>query len=486
MAAFLNAADEPQLDPEFEPWISATQIDTFELCPRKWAWRWLEKIAAPPNKFAQLGLDTHGPMENWLKRGEVPTGNDKASLLAQALIPYVPPPQSVDWQNVEREELLEVDDVLFVVKIDLSMPAMASWNPWTKAWDGEIRPRTYDHKTCGSFDWCVTPETIQDNPQAALYATWTMVKYASGVVDVQWNYVRTKGAIVVNPVFATITAQQISDRMRKNVETGRAIKRHLSQTKRALDVVHNPLSCEQYGGCPYKDRCNLTSEERIMAIMSNGFQTHPTTQAMLGGLPNSQGNGVPQAVNPPQLPPPPNPSFSGPQMPPMGQFAAAPPGQLPPPPQGYQQQQQPPPPPQGGYAPQPQQQAPLPPPPQQQHYAPPPPPPQQQYTAPPPPPPPPPQQQYAAPPPPPQQQQQYAAPPQPPPAQTFVPPAQQQQAAAPAAEGGRGKGKKSANEHSLEGAWQRFYCAHLPFAQGNTHQAAIFADAAVAELKGRQ
>jgi hypothetical protein len=486
LAALLN---EPQLDPELEPWISATQIDTFELCNRKWAWRWLEKIAAPPNKFAQLGLDTHGPMENWLKRGEVPTGSDKASLLAQALIPYVPPPQSVEWQNVEREELLEIDDVLFVVKIDLSMPAMSSWNPWTNSWDGEIRPRTYDHKTCGTFDWCVTPETIQDNPQAALYAAWTMVKYASGVVDVQWNYVRTKGAIQVNPVFATITAQQISERMRKNVETGRAIKHHLSQTKRALDVVHNPLSCEQYGGCPYKDRCNLTSEERIMAIMSNGFQTHPTTQAMLGGLPNPQGgNGMPQAVNPPQLPPPPNPSFSGPQMPPMGQFSGGPPGQLPPPPggglppppqqQGYQQQPLPMPPQQGGYAPQPQQQyAPPPPPPQQQYAAPPPPPPQQQYAPPPPPP-----QQYAAPPPPPPQQ--YAAPPQPPPAQTFVPPNQQQQQA-PQESAGRGKGKK-ANEHNLDGAWQRFFCAHLPFVNGDVHQAGLRADASVAELKGRQ
>src|SRR3990167_8500407 len=219
-----------------EPWISATQISTFELCNRKWAWRWLEGIKAPPNKFAQLGIDTHGKLEKWLRSNEVPgpetvhvdadhrKRDEKAVELAQAMIPYLPPPQAVNPTDVERDELIVVEDVLFIVKIDLFMPQMLSW-------DGVVRPRTHDHKTTGDFKWLPRTDQIQFDAQAALYAAWSIIHTGQTEIDLQWNYVRTKGAIKVQPLCATVTDEMITSRMQANIRTGREIRHHIFNTK---------------------------------------------------------------------------------------------------------------------------------------------------------------------------------------------------------------------------------------------------------------
>lgn len=432
-----------------EPWISATQISTFELCNRKWAWRWLERIYAEPNKFALLGIKTHGELENWLKWSRVPVGNSKQALLAQAMIPYLPPPQAVDYLknwNVERDELIVVQDVLFNIKVDLFMPQQLSW-------DGAIRPRTYDHKTSKDPEkWAAKPEEIQFDAQAALYAAWTIIVTKETTVDLQWNYVKTQGAIKVHPVYATVTDAMITPRMLANVETGRKIKHHIFNTKRALDVVYDARACDEYGGCPYKDRCGISARERIVSIMSD-FKNQPVTQQFLQGMGPGQ-NGAGTAVNPPQFQPPQfatqgPPQFQPPQVP-QGQFGA-PPQQFQPPqaPQQFQPPQAP------------QQQAP-------QQFAPPQFAPQMQ---------PPPQQlpQQFAPP-----QPQYTPPPQPPPAQQFVPPQQAQ--AAPPADKGRSKDKA----HALDGAWATIMAGAIQLTGGNVSAAAQLADQGVQELRARQ
>jgi len=480
----------PPIDPWNEPWISATQISTYELCNRKWAWRWLEHIKADPNKFALLGIKTHGELENWLKWSRVPVGNSKQALLAQAMIPYLPPPQAVDYLknwNVERDELIVVADVLFNVKIDLFMPEQLSW-------DGVSRPRTYDHKTSGDPErWAAKPEEIHYDAQAALYAAWTIIVTKETTIDLQWNYVKTKGAIKVHPVYATVTDAMITPRMLQNVETGRAIKHHIFNTKRALDVVHDASACDEYGGCPYRDRCGITARERIVSIMSD-FKNQPATQQFLQGMQPGP-NGA--AVNPPQFQPPQGPpQFQPPQGPPQFQPPQGPPQFQAPqgapqfqapqgapqfqapqgapqfqPPQAPPQFQAPQGPPQF-QAPQgaPQFQAPQGPPQFQPPQAP------SQFQAPQGPP------QFQAPQGQPQYQQQA---PQQQTAPQFVPPQQQQSAPAPSPEKGPGRPKQT-KEYDLTGAWAVLMSGAIVVTGGNTQNAGVLADQMLAELKARQ
>ncbi|GMV17952.1 MAG: hypothetical protein AMXMBFR56_61760 [Polyangiaceae bacterium] len=470
---------------EMEPWVSATQISTFELCNRKWAWRWLEGVKAPPNKFAQLGIDTHGKLEKWLRGNVVPSmesqhadaehrkRDEQAVKLAQAMIPYLPPPQAVNPNDVERDELIFVQDVLFIVKIDLFMPEMVSW-------DGVVRPRTCDHKTTGDFKWLPEASQIHYDPQAALYSAWTIIHTGKTEIDLQWNYVRTKGAIKVEPVCATVTDAMITPRMQANVETGRQIKKLIALKERglrALDVVHDARACDEYGGCPYQDRCGISGKERIVSIMSD-IKGLPATQQFLAGLGGSNG----QPINPPAFAPPQQPGGFAPPQQPGGFAPPQQPGGFAPPqqPGGFAPPQQP-----GGFAP-PQQPGGFAPPQQPGGFA----PPQQPggFA--------PPQQPGGfAPPQAPQAPQQFT-----PPQQGFAPPAAPQQPAptvlqqlqnpqaqqpAPAEPKGPGR-PKNPKEYDLAGAWATLMSGCIVVCSGNIIQAAQLADQALLELKARQ
>lgn len=357
--------------------VSATQVSTYELCPRKWAFRYINGIKAPPNKFAVLGLDTHGHLESWLRNSIVPQGEDKSVKLAQALIPLLPPPQAVDPKNVELEQYFNIAGATFNMKVDLFMP---KWGDF---------PYVFDHKTGGNPDyWLKTPDDLVQDIQASLYGGWALMKSLAPEVALQWNYVRTKGAIITRPVATRIQAKHIRERLGKTVDSAHEMEAIAKSGARALDIVYDAKGCDAYGGCPYKEQCNLQPLDRVRSIMSQqqGPGLSPNTQQFLSQLSNGQVNPPAQPqqgfqAQPQQAPPPPQQGFqqAPPQQAPL--FAAQPQAASPQPMGSFSQQpvpaappqpaatQAPPPPqPTGGFAPQPQQQglqAPPPPPAQQ-------------------------------------------------------------------------------------------------------------------------
>lgn len=310
------------VDPSYREdfFVSATQVSTAELCLRKWAWRYIDKIKAPPNKFAVLGVDTHGHAEKWLKYGIVPYG-DKAAELAQALIPHLPPPQSVHPAHVEMNQLYSftTHDVHFILVVDLFLPSAL----------GGV-PRVYDHKTGSNPDYWLTPETLPRDIQGSLYAAWGMHRTGSPVIDLQWNYVKTKGSATTKPVVARVDGHDISERLEKSVETAKLLRVVAQSGARAMDVMYDAAGCSAYGGCPYQDRCNLSPVDRVRSIMTmdpnaqqpmffqqpNGQQPQQPQQPMF-----QQPQGYPQqvqqpgypAINPPAMAPPPNQAMPGQQ-----------------------------------------------------------------------------------------------------------------------------------------------------------------------------
>ncbi len=296
--------------------VSATQVSAFELCPRKWAWRYIDGVESPPNKYAELGLDTHGHLEDWLRSGKVPVGTSKSVQLAQALIPHLPPPQSVDPSNVELDQYYSLCGVTFNLKVDLFMP---KWGDW---------PRVIDHKTCGDFKWALTADRLPQDVQGSLYAGWALHKTYAERVDLQWNYVCTKGAIKTQPVLATVSGRDIQERLGKTLESARQMRVIAESGVRALQVdnsTRTPGACSAFGGCPHLERCGITPQERLSAVIAQGNaarekagETMGSTEDFLASI--ARGGGGPQngaSAQPTQ------------QQPPM-QYAPAPAQQQPP------------------------------------------------------------------------------------------------------------------------------------------------------------
>jgi hypothetical protein len=269
-------------------WVfSASQIDTYELCPRKWAWRYIDDLPTTPNAAAQLGTDVHNTLEKWLRNKIPPQVADPAGKIAAAMLPFLPPPQAVKAEYVERRFQVTLGDYHFVGYMDLVMP------------EG---PVVYDHKTTSDFRWAKSAEDLIDDVQATLYGYWGFIHFPNVIqVSLQWTYGRTRGAAMVQPVKRQVTRGDIEPRLLKTIQSAGEMLLIKRNVESAIEVPYEASACEAFGGCPFKDKCNLTAAERMNAIMTQGSAKEgflAKLQARKAAAVGAGTNGT--AINPPE------------------------------------------------------------------------------------------------------------------------------------------------------------------------------------------
>lgn len=269
---------------------SPSQVSTYELCPRKWAWRNIDGIEAPPNKSAEFGLKTHKLLEKWL-RARVPPGGGREAKLAQVMLAHLPPPHLIDPQNVELETAIKIGDVNFAIVIDLWMPEL------------EV-PTVYDHKTTKSFNWALTPDAMPDDVQATMYSAWAFVKTGASQVAVQWTYGKSEGAPDVHPVKRTFLRQDVEERVKKSIRSAHEMRVIQESGCTAIEVPYDATGCEAFGGCPYQSLCNLSARDKLASIVAQGVtsMSEPLKEDFIKKMRDRKGkNGAsPGQVNPPE------------------------------------------------------------------------------------------------------------------------------------------------------------------------------------------
>jgi CRISPR/Cas system-associated exonuclease Cas4 (RecB family) len=328
---------------------SASALQDYDLCPRKWAWRKLDGFKAPDNPAAEFGKEVHSQIESWLRDGKPFDLTTEAGECALASLHYLPKP-GTPGMHVETPFLLNGWDHKFFGYKDVELPGPVVW----------------DHKTSKDpAKWGYTVETLPDNIQAALYAAHAMVKAGTDHCDLVWNYIRTKRPYRGTPIRVRVIRERIEPTLIKIRRLANEMSAIRDSGLKALDLPFNASACEGFGGCPYRALCNLTPSDRVRAIMSH--QTpEQAKEELYAKLRAKMNGGAGSDINPP-VPP-----VAAPQLSPDGNYQLVNGAWIP-------------------YA------APPPPPPPPVNAAPPPPPPPPVNAAPPPPPPPP---VNAAPPPP--------------------------------------------------------------------------------------
>ena len=131
--------------------VSASQIKTWNDCPRKWGFKYIDGLEDPPSKAAILGSKVHAELERYLEGGDIDEASDAGKIAATAL-DLLPEPR-VDL-SVEEEVVFELDGVTFRGFVDLIDPA---------------GPTIFDHKTSSDPKrWGLTEETLVDDVQALM------------------------------------------------------------------------------------------------------------------------------------------------------------------------------------------------------------------------------------------------------------------------------------------------------------------------------
>lgn len=251
---------------------SASQVDTAELCLRKWAGLKIEKIAVAPNKFAAAGSESHGYLKRWFIDGTPPPNNGTGKT-AQAILLHLPPPNTHGLE-AEQEFRLTLGGVEFLGYIDLRN--LTPLVPWVS-----------DHKTTSDLCWAKEPDELVEDVQATLYAYDAMCRTNKREADLQWTYGTRHAKPKTKPVRRRVTFDEIKPRLDKTSATAAMLAELHAAQPYWLDVPYDAGGCETFGGCPFRDRCNLSPQERIQSIMGQETQH----SAFLAKLRNKRGGG---------------------------------------------------------------------------------------------------------------------------------------------------------------------------------------------------
>ena len=313
--------------------LSASQIGRYDECKRKWAFEYIAGLREPPHPSAFLGTLVHAHLENWLRDG-IPPGarplltrdgkplqgtkeqHAKSIKIAQRMIRYLPPPGVA---TVERNFYLSTT----------YQPANSQYaeeHHYTGFIDFSFDGRLYqvedfpvpvigDHKTTSNLDYAKTEADLHNDLQGVLYALAGFLGFNTEDLLLFWNYGTTKDRDAqVHPVRTRVSLPVVLEKFERVIEP---VASEIIAHRRAANDPHSfppTLSaCSAYGGCPHRQRCNVSDQERMVFDMTQGSGFGSDSMADRMAAYPDPGNGA-QAGQPQFAPPP-------------AQFAPAPPGQ---------------------------------------------------------------------------------------------------------------------------------------------------------------
>ncbi|HTQ47467.1 MAG TPA: PD-(D/E)XK nuclease family protein [Polyangiaceae bacterium] len=224
--------------------LSASQIETFVSCQRKWAWKYVTMIEVPDGPGAALGRQTHAALQTYLEGGKINFTTEVGYIAASGLH-HLPKP-GTEGLLVEQEFHFEgPSGHTYLGYKDLEVPGVI-----------------YDHKTTSDLKWQKTAEQLAQDIQATLYATDYFRKNPDKPdVELRWVYYQTRGAKKSAVTHLRVAQQETWDRFVAIEKI--ASEMEVASQKQPLELPPSIDHCSAYGGCPHQGRCNLSPFDKM-------------------------------------------------------------------------------------------------------------------------------------------------------------------------------------------------------------------------------
>lgn len=238
--------------------LSASQVQTFVDCQRKWSWKYVEGVEVPSNASADLGRAVHAELEKYLTGGEIDFTSETGYIAASGL-EHLPKPGT--WVHVTPKSLEWVPTPGLYVEQEFHFVG-PSGHSYLGFKDVEAPGIIYDHKTTSNLRWQKTPEDLKTDIQATLYAVDYFRKNPDeNDVELRWVYYQTK-----NTRKSAVTRLRVgqTETWKRFLEIEQiAVEMSAAATKRALELPPSINHCSAYGGCPHQGRCNLSPFDKM-------------------------------------------------------------------------------------------------------------------------------------------------------------------------------------------------------------------------------
>jgi hypothetical protein len=288
---------------------SATRIELFVQCPRRWAWGELYSEKSPATEAQEVGTAMHAQIEHYLRDGRpfdltLEVHGIRVGEMALAGLQHLPKPKT-PGMLVEQPFDSKLGGMPFQGTIDLT---------WA------THPEVVDHKTTAGMGWAKTAEDLAVSIQPVTYAAEVMSWHGETWCDLRWIYYSKpkphRSMVVPTRVHLSVIQPTIDFAAHALEAMHDIAERHLDP----LALPPNAESCNAFGKpCPYVSRCNLTADQKWASLMAQ------TREEFLAGIKKQRAaaGGAAPAVNPPAVnAPPPGGAVVAP---PPGAVAAPPP-----------------------------------------------------------------------------------------------------------------------------------------------------------------
>jgi hypothetical protein len=265
--------------------VSASEIELWDLCQRKWAFAYLEGKRPPPNESAALGTRVHAILEKWLRDGTAPDTWTPEGEIAASGLHLLPPPRTPTLVTEEQ----------------FSFTSRRAW--FTGYKDFRYRDATGllhvgDHKTTKSATWMKTTDEILCHPQALIYAVDEFFKNPNDDrLALDWIYYKTTGSRKAEPRFQIVTKQTVAEMFFEHVDPVAGVITRMHDAPpgtSALEFQPDFRACDAFGGCAFLSICNPTPTQRVQATMTQaGLSLADKLKAMKNGR-------APSPIHPPE------------------------------------------------------------------------------------------------------------------------------------------------------------------------------------------
>lgn len=275
--------------------LSATRVDTFAKCKRKWAFEYIQRIPYAPSPWLAFGTLFHAHAERYFGTGKLPadfarllvTPNDRltedeiaAKLFLGSLKHW--PKYRPNYFEVERAFQTEVPGGLFTGSVDLVLM---------------LEQIIGDHKTTSDLKWAPDVGTLITWPQPVCYSYHTSKELGWTENRCRWVYTekatgRTQVVHTKDPIpFSYWEDEWLGTYLPLTTEMAELHAQQADPLE--LSGAQDTDFCEAYGGCQFRHLCP-SYQQRNSAALFEGFDGDDTMatdtndlDALLGTTPEA-------------------------------------------------------------------------------------------------------------------------------------------------------------------------------------------------------
>jgi len=234
----------------FTRW-SASQVDTYTTCNRKWWFTKILGLEVPQHPSAAIGTEVHAQLEAYLEE-KAPVSS--LGPIARTALPYAPAPGTVYIeQSIETLGLVAG-----------GLPALGYIDVLDLRSDP---PEVLDWKTTSNFRYAKSEDELLRNVQMSVYAKAVLAMCDSfdvpepGAVRVTHVAMLTKAPHEARRTSALMPLKTIHDNW-KTIDSTVLDMRETAVLDTPDKVTPTKSACSAYGGCPFLDRCRALEATR--------------------------------------------------------------------------------------------------------------------------------------------------------------------------------------------------------------------------------